>query len=182
MTRMCVKKVSRTFNFHWLRIFECRFFVSLYWYSCHSLMPISSAILYVQLIVEICFAGMCFGSSSIFTKYGTKCSQKAEEMWTTNCVPNARTLTIDEKLMKSRKWIGSKLDGRVGAGIHLTCLAINKAIRFSDHVFLAEICAIHEAINWLETNRQSVRQPYGHWTRVTLRQDQSSLTAYILNR
>ena len=52
----------------------------------------------------------------------------------------------------------SKLDGRVGAGIHSTCLAINKAIRLPDHcsVFQAEICAMHEAINWLEINRQSV--------------------------
>ena len=52
----------------------------------------------------------------------------------------------------------SKLDGRVGAGVHSTCLAIKKEIRLPDHcsVFLAEICAIHEAINWLKTNKQSV--------------------------
>ena len=70
---------------------------------------------------------------------------------------------------------GSKFDGRVGAGIHSTCLAINKAIPLPDHcsVFQAEICAIYEAINWLETNRQSVWQPYGHWTRLTFRRDQS---------
>ena len=51
---------------------------------------------------------------------------------------------------------GSKIDGRVGAGIHSTCLTINKAISLPDccSVFQAEICAIYEAINWLE--RQSV--------------------------
>ena len=66
---------------------------------------------------------------------------------------------------------GSKLDGRVGADIDSKCLYINKAINLSDHcnVFQAEICAIHEAINWLETNRQSVsvRQPNGHYVEVS---------------
>ena len=72
----------------------------------------------------------------------------------------------------------------------------NTAIRLPDHssVFQAEICTIHEAINWLETNRQSVldvcflsdsqeaRQPYGHLTLLTLRRGQSSLAAYLLKR
>ena len=42
---------------------------------------------------------------------------------------------------------GWKLDGRVGVGIHSTCLAIKKAIRLPEHcsVFQAEMCAIHEA-------------------------------------
>ena len=52
---------------------------------------------------------------------------------------------------------GSRLDGRVGAGIYSTCLTTKKAIQFPDHcsVFQAEICAIHEVINWLRANRQS---------------------------
>ena len=51
---------------------------------------------------------------------------------------------------------GSKLE--VGAGMHSTCLSKDKALRLPDHwrVFQAEIYAIHEASNWLETNRQSV--------------------------
>ena len=43
----------------------------------------------------------------------------------------------------------AKLDGRVGARIHSTCLAINKTICLPDYctVFKAEICPIREAIS-----------------------------------
>ena len=53
---------------------------------------------------------------------------------------------------------GSKLDGRAGAAVHSTCLALKTPIRLPDHcsVFQAEICAIHVAINGLKTNGQSV--------------------------
>ena len=61
-----VQKVSRILNFRWLRIFDFRFFLVLYWYSGPSLMLTSSAILNVQLIFDSCFAWTCFGSSSIF--------------------------------------------------------------------------------------------------------------------
>ena len=42
------------------------FFVTLCWYSCFLFMPISTAILNVQLIFDSCFACTCFSSSSIF--------------------------------------------------------------------------------------------------------------------
>ena len=43
----------------------------------------------------------------------------------------------------------SKLDGKVGAGIHSTCLAISLPDYCS--VFQVEKCAIHEAINCFKT-------------------------------
>ena len=86
---------------------------------------------------------------------------------------------------------GSKLDGRVGAGVHSTCLAIKKAIRLPDHcsVFQAEICAIlltglkqiHN-LSQMFVFCQIVRQPYGHLTLLTSRRDQSSLAAYLMIR
>ena len=51
-----VQKVSRILNFRGLRKFEFRFFVTLCWYSYHSLMSTSSAILNVQLIFNSYFA------------------------------------------------------------------------------------------------------------------------------
>ena len=33
---------------------------------------------------------------------------------------------------------GSKLNGRIGAGIHSTCLAINRAIRLPDHCSISK--------------------------------------------
>ena len=86
---------------------------------------------------------------------------------------------------------GSKLDGRIGAGIPSTCLAINKVIRipaaFSNRKYAP---SMKLSVGLKQTDNlsqifmlsQTVRQPYGHWTLLTSRRGQSSLAAYLLMR
>ena len=78
-----VQKVSQILNLHGLRIFDCRFFVALCWYSYPLLMPTSSVILNVQLICDGYFA--CFGSSSMFAPSvsGTRKSHRMPDLGNT---------------------------------------------------------------------------------------------------
>ena len=90
------KKVSRSLNFHGLRIvfsiFD--FFVALCWYSCFSFMPTSTAILNVQLIFDSCFACTCFGSSSIFA-YSKKWIKESVSNFVWKTKLSARTHSDD---------------------------------------------------------------------------------------
>ena len=85
----------------------------------------------------------------------------------------------------------SKLDGRVGAGVHSTCLAIKRqfaslttaAFSKQKYVLSMQLLTGLEQIDNLSQMfvfYQIVRQSYGHLTLLTSRRGQFSLAEYLL--